>query len=128
MAHYRDDDHDNPDLGKVIEKVNKHVDTRLEYLRLLVSEQVAILTSKMGTLAIVLILFLLFFLFTNIAAALWIGKRFDNYSLGFGVISLFYLLIAVVYLLLRKPVFEKRMQDTVINSLYPEKDEEDEDE
>lgn len=128
MANDRDDDHDNADLSKVIEKVNKHLDTRLEYLRLLVSEQVAILTSKMGTLAIVLILFLFFFLFTNIAAALWIGKRYDNYALGFGVVSLCYLLIAVVYLLLRKPVFEKRMQDTVINSLYPEKDEEDEDE
>ncbi len=128
MAKHHDDDNDLPDLNKVIEKVNKHVDTRLEYIRLLVSEQVAIVTSKLLTLAVVLILFLFFFLFTNIAAAFWIGKYFDNYAIGFGSVSLFYLLIAVVYLLLRKPVFEKRMQDTVINSLYPEKDEEDEDE
>ncbi len=128
MAHHHDDDNDLPDLNKVIGKVNSHVDTRLEYIRLLVSEQVAIVTSKLLTLAIVLILFLFFFLFTNIAAAFWIGKHFDNYSIGFGSVSLFYLLIAVVYLILRKPVFEKRMQDTVINSLYPEKDEEDEDE
>ncbi|CAN5740270.1 hypothetical protein BH11BAC7_BH11BAC7_10050 [soil metagenome] len=128
MAHDHDDHQNNPDLSEIIDKVNKHVDTRMTYGRLLISEQVAIVTSKMGTLAIVLVLFLLFFLFTNIAAALWLGKYFDNYSLGFGVVSLFYLLAAVIYLLMRKPVFEKRMQDTVINALYPEKEGEDEDE
>jgi hypothetical protein len=124
MAH----DEDSPDLTRVIEKVNKHVDTRMEYLRLIVSEKVAIVMSKMGTVFIVLSLFLLFFLFTNIAAAFWIGKHFDNYAIGFGSISLFYLLCAIIYLLLRKPVFEKKMQDMVVNALYPEKDEEDEDE
>ena len=126
MAH--DEDDDSPDLTRVIEKVNKHVDTRMEYLRLIVSEKVAIVMSKMGTVFIVLSLFLLFFLFTNIAAAFWIGEHFDNYAIGFGSISLFYLLCAIIYLLLRKPVFEKKMQDMVVNALYPEKDEEDEDE
>ena len=123
-----DDDHDSPDLTKVIEKVTKHVDTRMEYLRLTVSEKVAIVISKMGTLTIVLGLFLLFFLFTNIAAALWIGKYFDNYSIGFGSVSLFYLLLAIIYLIFRKSTFERKIQDIVINSLFPEKDEEDEDE
>jgi hypothetical protein len=126
MTH--DEDDESPDLTKVIEKVNKHVDTRMEYMRLLLSEKVAIVMSKMGTVFIVLILFLLFFLFTNIAAALWIGKHFDNYALGFGSISLFYLVFAIIYLLLRKNVFERKMQDMIVNSLYPEKDEEDEDE
>ncbi|MDQ3109233.1 MAG: hypothetical protein M3R17_05020, partial [Bacteroidota bacterium] len=99
-----------------------------EYLRLVISEKTAIVFSKMGTIFIVVMLFLLFFLFTNIAAAMWIGKHFDDYSLGFGSVSLFYLLLAVIYLLLRKSVFEKKMQDTVVNALYPEHAEEDEDE
>lgn len=126
MTH--DEDDDSPDLTKVIEKVNKHVDTRMEYMRLLISEKVAIVMSKMGTVFIVLVLFLLFFLFINIAAALWIGKYFDCYTIGFGLISLFYLLAVIIYLLLRKSVFERKMQDMVVNALYPEKDEEDEDE
>jgi hypothetical protein len=128
MAHDKEDDHDSPDLTKVIEKVNEHVDTRMAYLRLLVTERMAIAISKMGSAAIVFIFFLLFFLFTNIAAALWIGKYFDNYAIGFGAISLFYFLCAIIYLLLRKSVFEKKMQDTVVNALYPEEEEEDEDE
>lgn len=126
MAH--DEDDESPDLTKVIEKVNKHVDTRMEYLRLLISEKVAIVMSKMGTMFIVLLLFLLFFLFINIAAALWIGKYFDSYAIGFGSISLFYLVAVIIYLLLRKSIFERKMQDMVVNALYPEKDEEDEDE
>lgn len=126
MAH--DEDDESPDLTKVIEKVNKHVDTRMEYMRLLISEKVAIVMSKMGTMFIVLLLFLLFFLFINIAAALWIGKCFDSYAIGFGSISLFYLLAVIIYLLLRKSVFERKIQDMVVNALYPEKDEEDDDE
>mgnify|MGYP006952672650 CR=1 FL=1 len=128
MTNHSDDYHDDPDLTKVIEKVTKHVDTRMEYLRLIISEKVAVVSAKMGSLVIVLVLFILFFLFTNIAAALWIGKRFDDYALGFGVMSLFYLLCAIIYLLLRKPVFERKMEDSVINSLYPENDDEDENE
>jgi hypothetical protein len=126
MAH--DEDDESPDLTKVIEKVNQHVDTRMEYLRLLISEKVAIVSSKMGTMIILFVLFILFFLFVNIAAALWIGKRYDDDALGFGIISLFYLLCALIYMVLRKTVFEKKMQDTVVNALYPENAEEDEDE
>ncbi|CAN5175807.1 hypothetical protein BH09BAC5_BH09BAC5_23030 [soil metagenome] len=127
MAHHEDDERESPDLTQVIEKVNEHVDTRMKYFRLVISEKIAMLFSSMGTIGIVLILFLLFFLFTNVAAALLIGKYFENYALGFGLMSLFYLLLAIIYLLFRKSVFEPKIQDSVINALYPENDEEDED-
>jgi hypothetical protein len=127
MAHDQEHDHDNPDLKKVIEKVNEHVDTRMTYLRLLISEKVAIVMAKMTTVTIVLGLFLLFFLFTSVAAALWIGKRFDDYSIGFGAVSLFYLLLAVIYLLLRKSVFERKIEDMVADALYPEEEEHEDD-
>jgi hypothetical protein len=125
MAH---EDDEGPDLTNVIEKVSKHVDTRMEYLRLLMSEKLAITISKMGTVITLVVLFLLFFLFVNVAAALWLGKYYDNYAIGFGVMSGFYLLLILVYVALRKTFFEKKMQDVVVNAMYPEKDEEDEDE
>ena len=125
--HDSDDDQDHPDLSKIIAKVNEHVDTRLEYLRLLVSEKVAIVISKITSVGIVIVLFLLFFFFTNVAAAMWIGKHFNDYAIGFGSVSLFYFLLAIIYLLLRKSVFEKKMQNYIIRSLYPEEDDDDED-
>ncbi len=127
MAHDNKDD-EIPDWSKVIEKVNEHVDTRMQYLRLLITEKVAIMFSKMGSMFILIGLFVLFFLFISISGALWIGKYYENYALGFLMVSGFYFLIAIVYLLFRHSFFEKKMQDTVVNSLYPENEEEDEDE
>jgi TRAP-type C4-dicarboxylate transport system permease small subunit len=127
MSYDSDDDQDNPDLSKIIQKVNEHVDTRMEYLRLLFAEKTAIIISKMSTVFFLSACFLLFFLFTNIAAAFWIGKHFNDYSIGFGSISLFYLLLAIIYLILRNSVFEKKIQNIVLKSLYPENDEDDED-
>lgn len=125
---YHEEDDDSPDLTKVIEKVNKHVDTRMEYLKLLISEKLALTISKTATVFILLGLFTLFFLFTNIAAALWIGKICDSYAVGFLIMSGFYLLLILIYAIFRKSVFEKKMQDMVVNSLHSEFEEEEEDE
>ncbi|HET6992539.1 MAG TPA: hypothetical protein VFJ43_14495 [Bacteroidia bacterium] len=127
MSHDSDDDQDSPDLSKIIQKVNEHVDTRLEYLRLLISEKVAIVISKMSSVMILITLFLLFFFFTNVAIAMWIGKHYSDYAIGFGSVSAFYLVLAIIYLLFRNSVFEKKMQNMVLRSLYPENDEDDED-
>jgi hypothetical protein len=126
MSHH-EDDHDSPDLTKVIEKLTRHIDTRMEYLKLLISEKLAITISKTASVFILLLLFILFFLFINIAAALWIGKYYNNYAIGFGAISGFYLLLILIYAALKKSFFEKKMQDMIVNSVM-ENEEEDEDE
>lgn len=126
MIHESDDEQDGPDLSKIIQKVNEHVDTRMEYLRLIVAEKTATVISRTATVFILITLFVLFFLFTNIAAAMWIGKYFENYAIGFGGVSVFYLVLAVIYLLLRKTVFEKKVENMVLKSLYPEDDDDDE--
>jgi hypothetical protein len=127
MSYDSDDDQDSPDLSKIIDKVNEHVDTRMEYLRLLLSEKVAVVISKLGSAFILIAFFLLFFLFVNVSAAMWIGKHFNDYAIGFGSVSLFYLLLIIIYLIFRNSVFEKKIQNMVIRSLYPENDEDDED-
>jgi hypothetical protein len=127
MSHH-EDDHDSPDLTKVIEKLTRHIDTRMEYLKLLISEKLAITISKTASVFILLLLFILFFLFINIAAALWIGKYYNNYAIGFGAISGFYLLLILIYAALKKSFFEKKMQDMIVNSVMENEEEEDEDE
>jgi hypothetical protein len=128
MAKETQEEHDHPDLSKIAEKVNEHIETRLEYLRLIISEKVAVAIAKAVSTGIIFILFVLFFLFVNVAAAMWIGKHYDNYAMGFGIISLFYFVLIIIYLLLRKSVFEKKMEDSIVKSLYAEHEEEDEDE
>jgi uncharacterized membrane protein YqjE len=122
------DDHnesqDHPDISKITGKINDHIETRLEYLRLVISEKVTLALVRMMSMGILLGLFLLFFLFINVAVAIWIGKHYSDYSIGFGAIALFYFVAGIFYLLLRKPVFEKKMADSIIKSMFTEEEEE----
>lgn len=122
-----EEENDHPDLSTLISKMNAHIDTRISYLRLIISEKLAIVISKMASTIIVLVIFLLFFLFLNVGVALWIGKRMNDYAMGFGIVSGFYLLCGLIYLMLRRSVFEKKMQDNIIKAMFAE-EEEDEDE
>ncbi len=128
MTNQPKDENEHPDLSHIVEKVHEHVDTRLEYLRLIVSEKVAVAMTKTTSLGVILSLFFLFFFFLNVAAAMWIGKHYNDYSIGFAAIAGFYLIAAFIYLLLRKSVFEKKMEDSIVKSLYAENGEDEEDE
>jgi hypothetical protein len=76
---------------------------------------------------IVMLLFVLFLLFASLAAGIWIGKLYNDYVIGFGAVGGFYLLALLIYLALRKRVFEKRMLDSVVTTLCAEHENEDDD-
>ncbi|HEU4717446.1 MAG TPA: hypothetical protein VFU15_06425 [Bacteroidia bacterium] len=119
---------EHPDFAGMFRRLNDHVETRLEYMRLLISEKIAIAFAKAMSGAIQAGIFLLFFFFLNVAAACWIGKHYGDYAIGFGVVSGFYFLCWLIYMALRKSVFEKKMQDSFVKALFTEQDEEDDDE
>src|ERR1041385_5540349 len=127
MLNDSESENDQPDISRITKKIHDHIDTRLEYLRLIISEKITLALVRMASSAIVICLFLFFFLFVNIAAGFWIGKTFDNYAIGFGIVALFYFAATLIYLALRKSVFEKKMANSIIKSLF-EEEEEDEDE
>ena len=123
-----DSENDHPDLSKITGKIHEHIDTRLEYLRLVMSEKITLALVRIMSAGIVLCLFLLFFLFVNVAAAIWIGKHYNDYAIGFGSIALFYFLAALIYLMLRKSVFEKKMANSIVKSLFEEEGEDEDEE
>ncbi|HTL80791.1 MAG TPA: hypothetical protein VL651_03755 [Bacteroidia bacterium] len=128
MKHDNEEEHDHPELSDLISKVNDHVDTRMQYLRLIVSEKIAIAASRLYSSTILLVAVIFFFLFISITAALCIGKHYGDNVVGFGAVSGFYFICLIIYMLLRKPVFEKKMQDNIVRSMFEErKEEEDED-
>jgi len=128
MSQHNDNDLQHPDISRIVHKVSDHVETRIEYVRLILLEKLSIAFVKMASTGIIFALFLLFFFFLNVAAAFWIGRHYNNNAIGFGMMALFYLTAALIYLLFRKPVFEKKMLDSVIASLFAEQENSDDDE
>lgn len=120
-------DQDDPDFPKLVTRIGDHLETRLEYTRLVVFEKIAVASVKTASAGIMLKLFSLFFFFLSVAMAAWIGRYYDDYVIGFGAVALFYLLVLLVYLALRKLVFEKKMLDSVVTTLCAEHENDDDD-
>ena len=120
-------DQDDPDFPKLVTRIGDHLETRLEYTRLVVFEKIAVASVKTASAGIMLKLFSLFFFFFSVAIAAWIGRYYDDYVIGFGAVALFYLLVLLVYLALRKLLFEKKMLVSVVKTLCAEHENDDDD-
>jgi hypothetical protein len=69
-----------------------------------------------------------FLLFCSTAGALWLGRKYDDYAMSFGIVGGIYFLLFLLYIALRKPVIDKKLIDKVIASMSTEEEEDDEDE
>lgn len=68
--------------------------------------------------AMALIIFAFFFLFfLFLSLGFYFGKLLDSLYQGFGIIAFFYLLLLLIYLMLRKKYIEKPLMNKIIESL-----------
>lgn len=128
MKQQEHDSSDGANISQLVNTVNKYIDTRTEYTRLTLLEKIGVALTKWTTMEILLRLLFFFVLFLGIGAAIWIGKYYDNYALGFFIIAGVFLIKVLSFLLMRKSVFEKRILDSFITALCAEHDAENDDE
>ena len=100
----------------MIELVKQYIEKRLELLKLEASEKTAI---GFGTIVLMTLAFLalcFFVLLLNIAVGLLIGHAIGNYGYGLLIVSLFYLVVLITVVLLRKSII-KSVANKVIDFL-----------
>ena len=101
-------------LDNIIEHFIGLVESKVEIAKIEIKEELAHGLSK-GIVALLLLFFaILFFLFFNIAIALFVGYALNNAGYGFLIISGFYLIIFTILYLLRDTLklsefFEKKL-------------------
>lgn len=97
----------------LFEKVKEYVNTTIELTKLKtidkVSEVISALVVRMG----IILLMSFFFLFINIGLAYWIGELIGRIYVGFFIVSGFYLLLALIGILLFKSL-KRNLADTII--------------
>jgi len=88
-----------------------YIDSSREFYKLKgfkVLMKAVIVTAKIASIAIMLVLALLFL---SISAAYWIGSEIDSTAQGFLYVGLFYILLGIIFYLLRhklrKPLLQK---------------------
>jgi len=82
-------------LKSIIEKVDKYRKVSLNLYRLKAIQKTTNWLSKLITYCIIVFSFLLFLVFLNIGASLWLGEILGKLYLGFIVVSLLHLVIGL---------------------------------
>lgn len=123
--------HSHPEdasISRLSEKLNEHIETRVEYLRLTFIEKIAFAYARHISDGLVLKIFMFFLFFVSVSAAIWLGKYYEDYAAGFAVVGAIYLVLFLLYLALRKSVIDRKLVDKVIVTLCKEEENDDDDE
>ncbi len=88
-------------LDGLVANLTGYVETRVELLKLEIREEIAKAIARMTVLVLVMATISLFILFFSVSVALLIGEYLGFFE-GFLIVSGFYLLVAILVLLMRK--------------------------
>ena len=103
------------------DKAKKYTETSMELFRLNAIDKTAdVSSSLMARMAIVMVV-AMFTLFINIGISLFIGKMMGEYYLGFMIVSLFYLIVAIVLYLFSNRLIKIPITNLVIEKLLKTK-------
>lgn len=106
----------------IIESVNKSsvsgveagkriAETSLEYAKLKALFLTASFASKASKTLIIGSFFFIAFIFLSVSAAMVLGNWFNNVSLGYFTVALFYIILGIVFILLRKKIENKVVRE-----------------
>ncbi len=91
-------------LSELIGYYKQYITLRLKKFKISMGEKLIDTLSSLTFGIIFWLIMLIVMLFTGFAFAYWFGKSYDNYALGFLITAGIYLLLGIVFYLLRKPL------------------------
>lgn len=108
-------------LDKIIESLQKLLEVRIAMIRTEIEEKVAEKLAKLLPLLLVLASVSLLILFASLTLAFYLTDILESYVYGFGIVSLGYLLLAIIFILLKDSKFMKKVFSDSINKSAKEK-------
>lgn len=112
-----DSPEDKPDI---IFLLKEYASTRIELLKLTLIEQGTGIAAGAATGAVMAFMFLFALIFGSVALGLFLGSVFNSSALGFAIVTLIYLLLALIMLFSKKNV-EKKLIDIMIKNIFQKK-------
>jgi hypothetical protein len=110
----------------LIFNVRNYFETYLRLAYLSSAERLSVILSRLMFAAILLTIFLLFFFFFSLSLGYYIAEYTGRISLGFAVISLFYMLLAAFLYLTRNRLLKKYLANFFVRSILNKEDSKDE--
>jgi hypothetical protein len=107
------------EINEVKDEFEEYVNARLDLAKLHAAENLSRFFS--GMILRIGLFYLLFFvlLFVSLATAFWLNHIFDGKGIGFFIVAGFYLLLALLFLALRKSLIQKPVIQSFIQLFFP---------
>ncbi len=106
------------DLHKLVEDAIKYFELKWEYFKLDIIETLALLYTRVFSLLLWWIIIPVFLLFLLIGLALYLGTLWGKIYLGFFAVAGLVLVIALIFLLLRRPLLTNPLINVFITAMF----------
>lgn len=117
---------ENEDLSRVLvealEGIKAYFIQQITYNKLLLSKKMTALSAKLILYVILLFVGSFILLFLSFAFANWYAVRFGEIYFGYLILSAFYLLLGIVLLVFRKPLFFQPLRKQIGDMFFSDDD------
>lgn len=116
-------------IEDLVDDAKGFLNARVEYTRLYLVEKVSKIFADLVTSTAVIVCFILAFLFGSVTLALYLSDVLGSNAGGFGCVSLFYILLAIIVYLTKDKYIEKAIINVAIRKYFDklaDKEEDDE--
>lgn len=103
-----------------------YVETSVELYKLSAVDKIADVLSSLFSKVILALIAFTFIVFFNLAIAFLISEKLGSYSQGFLIVSMFYLVIAIVAYIFRKSLVQNPIANSIIVKMMSNGSKEDE--
>jgi len=121
-------DNKEKSIEDLVDDAKGFLDARVEYTRLYLVEKVSKIFADLVTSTTVIVCFILAFLFGSVTLALYLSEVLGSYAGGFGCVSLFYILLAIIVYLTKDKYIEKAIINVAIRKYFDKLADKEEDE
>ena len=115
-------------IEDLVDDAKGFLEARVEYTRLYLVEKVSKVFADLVTSTAVIVCFILAFLFGSVTLALYLSDLLGSYAGGFGCVSFFYILLAIIVYLTKDKYIEKAIINVAIRKYFDKLADKEEDE
>ncbi|QNN41574.1 MULTISPECIES: phage holin family protein [Pedobacter] len=115
-------------IEDLVDDAKGFLEARVEYTRLYIVEKASKIFADLVTSTAVIVCFILAFLFGSVTLALYLSSVLGSYAGGFGCVSLFYILLAIIVYLTKDKYIEKAIINVAIRKYFDKLADKEEDE
>jgi hypothetical protein len=110
------------DLDNLKKDFREYFKVQFDLVRLHSAENISRILSRSANVAIIGYLLFFILLFGSITAGFYISSILGSDELGFLSITGFYIILLIIFLLLRKKIIERPVIQSVVKMFFPEND------